>query len=243
MTFSFGGQLMTSLAHALYTPECPMSSLAQTSDELAHSQHARTRHRTGRPGDRRCGGRRPHSTFVGRGRDGTFLTFRVRPCAASCTTPHCGARWLSRCGWTVDGLGDEVTTTLLRDIRVQAIVQWAAARVVRIDRDGGDARVVRRVHHAPAHGGRALRRAEPARGGQAVPTRVGDQRRTAQARLRGARCQHQHGDANDESCPRRRSCRRGDRCARSTSRPGNSSFASRPRGPSLARVIGPSVGR
>lgn len=36
------------------------------------------------------------------------------------------------------GLGDEVTTTLLRDVRVQAIVQWAAARVVRIDRDGGD---------------------------------------------------------------------------------------------------------
>lgn len=35
------------------------------------------------------------------------------------------------------GLGDEVTTTLLRDVRVQAIVQWAAARVVRIDRDGG----------------------------------------------------------------------------------------------------------
>jgi hypothetical protein len=37
-----------------------------------------------------------------------------------------------------DGVGDEVTTTLLRDVRVQAIVQWAAARVVRIDRDGGD---------------------------------------------------------------------------------------------------------
>ncbi|QEW03765.1 hypothetical protein [Microbacterium lushaniae] len=36
------------------------------------------------------------------------------------------------------GAGDEVTTTLLRDIRVQAIVQWAAARVVRIDRDGGE---------------------------------------------------------------------------------------------------------
>ncbi|AZS37541.1 hypothetical protein CVS47_02178 [Microbacterium lemovicicum] len=36
-----------------------------------------------------------------------------------------------------DGPGDEVTTTLLRDIRVQAIVQWAAARVVRIDGDGG----------------------------------------------------------------------------------------------------------
>ncbi len=36
------------------------------------------------------------------------------------------------------GLGDEVTTTLLRDVRVQAIVQSAAARVVRIDRDGGD---------------------------------------------------------------------------------------------------------
>ncbi|TXK09015.1 hypothetical protein [Microbacterium wangchenii] len=36
------------------------------------------------------------------------------------------------------GPGDEVTTTLLRDIRVQAIVQWAAARVVRIDRDGGE---------------------------------------------------------------------------------------------------------
>jgi hypothetical protein len=35
------------------------------------------------------------------------------------------------------GPGDEVTTTLLRDIRVQAIVQWAAARVVTIDRDGG----------------------------------------------------------------------------------------------------------
>lgn len=29
-----------------------------------------------------------------------------------------------------------MTTTLLRDIRVQAIVQWAASRVVRIDRDG-----------------------------------------------------------------------------------------------------------
>lgn len=31
------------------------------------------------------------------------------------------------------GQGDEVTTTLLRDLRVQAIVRWAAARVVRID--------------------------------------------------------------------------------------------------------------
>jgi hypothetical protein len=31
------------------------------------------------------------------------------------------------------GQGDEVTTTLLRDLRVQAIVKWAAARVVRID--------------------------------------------------------------------------------------------------------------
>jgi hypothetical protein len=37
-----------------------------------------------------------------------------------------------------DGPGDEVTTTLLRDIRVQAIVQWAAAAVVRIDRGGGE---------------------------------------------------------------------------------------------------------
>jgi hypothetical protein len=37
-----------------------------------------------------------------------------------------------------NGLGDEVTTTLLRDIRVQAMVKWAASRVVRIDRDGGD---------------------------------------------------------------------------------------------------------
>ncbi|MEV8266239.1 hypothetical protein [Microbacterium sp. NPDC076911] len=36
------------------------------------------------------------------------------------------------------GEGDEVTTTLLRDIRVQAIVQWASKSVVRIDRDGGD---------------------------------------------------------------------------------------------------------
>lgn len=33
------------------------------------------------------------------------------------------------------GEGDEVTTTLLRDLRVQAIVKWAAARVVRIDGD------------------------------------------------------------------------------------------------------------
>ncbi len=33
------------------------------------------------------------------------------------------------------GEGDEVTTTLLRDVRVQAIVKWAAARVVRIDGD------------------------------------------------------------------------------------------------------------
>ncbi len=33
------------------------------------------------------------------------------------------------------GQGDEVTTTLLRDLRVQAIVKWAAARVVRIDGD------------------------------------------------------------------------------------------------------------
>lgn len=31
------------------------------------------------------------------------------------------------------GQGDEVTTTLLRDLRVQAIVKWAATRVVRID--------------------------------------------------------------------------------------------------------------
>ncbi len=31
------------------------------------------------------------------------------------------------------GQGDEVTTTLLRDLRVQAIVKWAASRVVRID--------------------------------------------------------------------------------------------------------------
>lgn len=33
------------------------------------------------------------------------------------------------------GQGDEVTTTLLRDLRVQAIVKWAAARVVRIHGD------------------------------------------------------------------------------------------------------------
>ena len=33
------------------------------------------------------------------------------------------------------GQGDEVTTTLLRDLRVQAIVKWAAASVVRIDGD------------------------------------------------------------------------------------------------------------
>lgn len=33
------------------------------------------------------------------------------------------------------GEGDEVTTTLLRDLRVQAIVRWAAASVVRIDGD------------------------------------------------------------------------------------------------------------
>jgi len=33
------------------------------------------------------------------------------------------------------GEGDEVTTTLLRDLRVQAIVKWAAASVVRIDGD------------------------------------------------------------------------------------------------------------
>jgi hypothetical protein len=33
------------------------------------------------------------------------------------------------------GPGDEVTTTLLRDLRVQAIVKWAAARVVRINGD------------------------------------------------------------------------------------------------------------
>jgi hypothetical protein len=31
------------------------------------------------------------------------------------------------------GQGDEVTTTLLRDLRVQALVKWAAARVVRVD--------------------------------------------------------------------------------------------------------------
>jgi hypothetical protein len=37
-----------------------------------------------------------------------------------------------------NGVGDEVTTTLLRDIRVQAMVKWAASRVVRIDREGGD---------------------------------------------------------------------------------------------------------
>lgn len=36
------------------------------------------------------------------------------------------------------GPGDEVTTTLLRDIRVQAIVHWATLRVVRVDRDGGE---------------------------------------------------------------------------------------------------------
>ncbi|MFS0732313.1 hypothetical protein ABC304_09960 [Microbacterium sp. 1P10UB] len=36
------------------------------------------------------------------------------------------------------GVGDEVTTTLLRDIRVQVMVKWAAMRVVRIARDGGD---------------------------------------------------------------------------------------------------------
>jgi hypothetical protein len=33
------------------------------------------------------------------------------------------------------GEGDEVTTTLLRDLRVQAIVRWAATSVVRIDGD------------------------------------------------------------------------------------------------------------
>lgn len=38
-----------------------------------------------------------------------------------------------------NAVGDEVTTTLLRDIRVQAMVKWGASRVVRIDREGGDA--------------------------------------------------------------------------------------------------------
>ncbi|MFH8249501.1 hypothetical protein ACH3VR_03935 [Microbacterium sp. B2969] len=33
------------------------------------------------------------------------------------------------------GEGDEVTTTLLRDLRVQAIVKWTAVHVVRIDGD------------------------------------------------------------------------------------------------------------
>ena len=35
------------------------------------------------------------------------------------------------------GPGDEVTTTLLRDLRVQYVVQWAARRVVRIRGAGG----------------------------------------------------------------------------------------------------------
>ena len=51
------------------------------------------------------------------------------------------------------GQGDEVTTTLLRDLRVQAIVRWAAARVVRIDGDLSEpetyAQYVTRVRAGP----------------------------------------------------------------------------------------------
>ncbi|SBS70208.1 hypothetical protein MIPYR_10348 [uncultured Microbacterium sp.] len=36
------------------------------------------------------------------------------------------------------GPGEEVTTTLLRDVRVQAVVQWSTARVLRVQTDHGD---------------------------------------------------------------------------------------------------------
>ncbi|MEV8370243.1 hypothetical protein [Microbacterium sp. NPDC064584] len=137
MTISLGGQLMTSLAHALYTDECLMSSLAQSganwhtrsmpelvieqvdaevvdAGDGVHIPRTWGAMVTGLPDVSGA----VHALIV-------YDPVLRRAVAASVRVDR-------------DGLGDEVTTTLLRDIRVQAIVQWAAARVVRVDRDGGD---------------------------------------------------------------------------------------------------------
>lgn len=125
---------MSSLAHALYTHECSMSSLARTSrncethsmpelsielidDEIfdagdgIHIPRSWVAVVTGLPDI--PGTVRAHLVY-----DPTLR----RAAAESIRVDR-------------SGQGDEVTTTLLRDLRVQAIVKWAAARVVRIDGD------------------------------------------------------------------------------------------------------------
>lgn len=125
---------MSSLAHALYTRDCSMSSLARASrnwktrsmpelsielidDEIldagdgVHIPRSWVAVVTGLPDI--PGAVRVHLVY-----DPTLR----RAAAQSIQVDRSGE-------------GDEVTTTLLRDLRVQAIVKWAAARVVRIDGD------------------------------------------------------------------------------------------------------------
>jgi len=127
---------MTSLAHALYTHECSMSSLAQSKTnwhtrsmpELAIEQV------DAEIIDAGDGVHIPRSW----GAVATGLPDIPGPVHARIVYDPALRRAVAE-SVRVDrsGPGDEVTTTLLRDIRVQAIVQWAAARVVSIDRDGG----------------------------------------------------------------------------------------------------------
>ena len=128
---------MPSLAHALYSGECLMSSLAHRNwvwkaecmSEISIESF--------------------DAEMVDAG-DGIFI---ARSCVAI-VTEQPGIPGTVRIHLAYDptlhravaesvrvdrhGEGDEVTTTLLRDLRVQAIVKWAAAQVVVIDRDGDE---------------------------------------------------------------------------------------------------------
>lgn len=125
---------MSSLAHALYARECSMSSLARVcwncetrsmpelsieliDDEIldagdgVHIPRSWVAVVTGLPDI--PGAVRAHLVYDPTLRRAAAQSIRVDR----------------------SGQGDEVTTTLLRDLRVQAIVKWAAAGVVRIDGD------------------------------------------------------------------------------------------------------------
>lgn len=128
---------MTSLAHALYTPEWLMSSLAQTltnwhtrtMPELVIEQVDAEIIDTG------------NGVFIPRSWGAVVTGLPEIPGevhARIVYDPTLRRAVAESVRVDRSGAGDEVTTTLLRDIRVQAIVQWAAARVVRIDRDGGE---------------------------------------------------------------------------------------------------------
>ena len=127
---------MTSLAHALYTHECLMSSLAQsrTNWHTRSMPELAIEHVDAEIIDVGDG------VYMPRSWDAVVTGLHSIPGAVHARIvydPTLRRAVAESVRVDRSGLGDEVTTTLLRDVRVQAIVQWAAARVVRMDRDGG----------------------------------------------------------------------------------------------------------